>query len=242
MTDDDPPTLSAATAAALASFLAARDADAEAGDGGNGSGCPFKEDWGLSQFWYTDATAATLADALAAAVASPHAKALPRVACVACPSLFRALRVRHSTTVDAHLFEHDDRLAALGPYTRYDFNAPLEVPQELVGVFAAVAADPPYLAPKCFVQTAVTVRALRASPAAITLVMTGAVMRGAVWRELGAKPAAFRPEHANKLGNEFLASTDCEALAAKLGGWDADLGAELEGAGVEARARHSRGE
>lgn len=231
--DDDAPALSATTAAALASFLAARDAGQDDDEGGAGAACPFKEDWGLSQFWYTGATAARLAAALAAAVANPAAKALPRVACVACPSLFRALRERHAATVDAHLFEHDDRFAALGPYTRYDFNEPLAVPQEMLGAYEAVAADPPYLAATCFAKTAETVRALQSSPSAPILIMTGAVMQGNVWRELGARPAAFRPAHAHKLGNEFLASTNCAPLAAGLGGWDEELGAELDAEGGE---------
>ena len=30
----------------------------------------------------------------------------------------------------------------MGPFTRYDFNEPLALPQELIGAFDAVAADP----------------------------------------------------------------------------------------------------
>ena len=44
------------------------------------------EDWQLSQFWYTDATADALASAVAAAVANVDQ---PRIACVSTPTLYR---------------------------------------------------------------------------------------------------------------------------------------------------------
>jgi len=49
----------------------------------------------------------------------------------------------------------------------------------------------------------------------------GLTLRGARCR-----PVAFRPEHEQKLANEFLLYTNCAALAGELGGWDA----EAEGA------------
>ena len=44
------------------------------------------EDWQLSQFWYTDATADALASAVAAAVANVDQ---PRIACISAPTLYR---------------------------------------------------------------------------------------------------------------------------------------------------------
>jgi hypothetical protein len=46
------------------------------------------EDWGKSQFYYDDATAATLATEVAALGGS--------VACISCPTLFRTLKARRS--------------------------------------------------------------------------------------------------------------------------------------------------
>ena len=55
------------------------------------------------QFWYTDETAGTLAKEVVKA-AGPSG----RVACIACPSLFRALRTHHPEA-RTHLFEVDLR-------------------------------------------------------------------------------------------------------------------------------------
>lgn len=40
------------------------------------------------------------------------------------------------------------------------------------------------------------------------------------------RPVAFRPAHQQKLANEFMLYTDCEALAEDLGGWDKAAGTE----------------
>ena len=69
------------------------------------------------QFWYTDATADTVA---AAAAAAARAGPSGRVACVACPSLFRALLRRPDAAAEGgggvrhHLFEYDDRFQVGG--------------------------------------------------------------------------------------------------------------------------------
>ena len=55
------------------------------------------------QFWYTDETAGTLAREVVEA-AGPSG----RIACIACPSLFRALRTHHPDA-KVHLFEVDLR-------------------------------------------------------------------------------------------------------------------------------------
>ena len=52
----------------------------------SGADVDLSEDWQLSQFWYTDATADALASALAAAVANVDQ---PRIACVSAPTLYR---------------------------------------------------------------------------------------------------------------------------------------------------------
>ena len=55
------------------------------------------------QFWYTDATAAAVAEE-AVEAAGPSGS----IACIACPSLFRQLRMRHPDA-QAHLLEIDER-------------------------------------------------------------------------------------------------------------------------------------
>jgi hypothetical protein len=55
--------------------------------------------------------------------------------------------------VSCHLLEFDERYSARGDFSRYDYNAPGDVPPALHGAFDVVVADPPYLAEECFLKT-----------------------------------------------------------------------------------------
>jgi len=90
------------------------------------------------QFWYTDKTARAVARAVARAAGGGA------VACVACPSLFRALRAAFPA-LRSHLLEIDERFRALGPFSLYDYREPCAVAPELHHAFSVVVADPPYL-------------------------------------------------------------------------------------------------
>ena len=92
-----------------------------------------------TQFWYTEDTARVVARAVARAAGAGGA-----VACVACPSLFRALRAC-CPGLRAQLLEYDPRFQALGCFTQYDYREPRAVAPELHGAFDVVVADPPYL-------------------------------------------------------------------------------------------------
>jgi hypothetical protein len=166
MTDDDPPALGAAAAVALAEFLAEQKVATDDNHG---------ERFGLSQFWYTDETADVVAAAVVQA-AGPES----RVACISCPSLFKALK-RLEARVGGDeggaaappaatpagpppsrhaLLEYDTRFASLGPFAFYDYREPEAIPPAWAGSFDAVVADPPYLSAECLERTAVTVKAL----------------------------------------------------------------------------------
>ncbi|CAD7704878.1 unnamed protein product [Ostreobium quekettii] len=131
--DDEVPALSGSTLLALGDFLngqledALTDAD------------PFAEDWGLSQFWYTEETAMAVAEEVANIVGTDG-----RVACISCPSLFRSL-LQSFPEVQCHLLEYDTRFEVFGNFVHYDYNKPLALPDELKGAFDVVLADPPYL-------------------------------------------------------------------------------------------------
>ncbi|KAK9828677.1 hypothetical protein WJX72_001488 [[Myrmecia] bisecta] len=218
--DDEMVALSAHAASALSAFLLERQAAEEAS-----AADPFAENWGLSQFWYTEDTASTVAKEVVDAAGGGG-----RIACIACPSLFRQLR-REFPKAHAHLLEYDPRFEVLGDFTLYDYNHPTRLPDELRSAFAVVVADPPYLSEECLVKTAVTMKFLALdafSPRYYLL--TGAVMRELAHKLLRARPVAFRPEHKNKLGNEFLLYTTVEPTG-RLGGWDAEL-APQAGAGA----------
>ncbi len=75
--------LSGNTLAALQEFLAEQKAASESKRDDT-----FKEDWALSQFWYSKDTAHRLAEEVV------QKSQGGRIACVACPSLFRELKVR----------------------------------------------------------------------------------------------------------------------------------------------------
>lgn len=94
--DDEIPQLSAHTLLALQEYLreqAGQDEDGEAdGDGDEkGEVSLLSEDWRMSQFWYDEDTAATVASEVHH-LASSNAEF--RVACIACPTLFVELKVR----------------------------------------------------------------------------------------------------------------------------------------------------
>ena len=69
-------------------------------------------------------------------------------------------------------------------------------------------------------KTAVSMRLLCKQPEKpLFYLLTGAVMREAAARLLQLRPAAFRPEHKNKLGNDFLLYSNVTP-SVRLGGWD----------------------
>ena len=109
---------------------------------------------------------------------------------------------------------------ALGHFTYYDFNAPEDVPEDLHQSFGVVVADPPYLSLECLQKTAVTMRLLAQDATQPRLyLLTGAVMREPAAQLLGLRPATFRPQHKNKLGNEFCLFTNVTP-SERLGGWE----------------------
>ena len=96
--DDDPPTLSLHTLAALKEFLQQQQpiTDQTAQTDGEGSETGEKvaliaEDWRLSQFWYDQLTAETVANEVHALLSNPSSLAI----CIACPTLYAYIKVVH---------------------------------------------------------------------------------------------------------------------------------------------------
>lgn len=181
---------------------------------GAGVDVDLPEDWQLSQFWYTDATADALARAVAAAVANVER---PRIACVSAPTLYRALKRLDKPNMKAEVFEYDNRFAAYGSdFHFFDYKAPLEVDRSLREQFDLVFADPPFLSDECLTKTAVTIRYLAKEPHRLVL-CTGEVMTGLAKRLLELNLCQFLPEHSNNLANQFrcFANFDLDALISK---------------------------
>lgn len=107
-------------------------------------------------------------------------------------------------------------------------------------------------AAECLQKTCETMRLLAASPSTTHYLLTGSTMRGTAYQELklrwpilewqippaacwpctvsqdphsptSCRPVNFRPEHQNKLGNEFLLYCSPEADARPFGSWDTEL-------------------
>lgn len=211
--DDDPPALSSTALEALRE-IGCREAE-EAGRDDF-----FRELWGLSQFWYSSETAGIVAREAVSAAGD-----FGNIACIACPSLFRQIRAEYPAA-RVRLFEYDPRFEVLGDFTLYDYKKPLDLAADLHGSFAVVVADPPYLSAECLDKTVQTMRYLGRGGSqgqADFCLLTGSTMRLQAFHLLRLRPVTWRPQHKNKLGNEFLMYTNSQWVADHLQGWDLEL-------------------
>uniref|UniRef100_A0A0K0DIZ9 Protein-lysine N-methyltransferase n=1 Tax=Angiostrongylus cantonensis TaxID=6313 RepID=A0A0K0DIZ9_ANGCA len=166
-----------------------------------------KEDWQLSQFWYSKETALHLCRELSYAAGSTG-----RVACISCPTVvqyFLETDENVLSNVKVTLFEYDHRFERKFPhhYVPYDYRRPISVP--ILAVFDVVIADPPFLSAECLEKVAQTVRFLGKVDAKI-IVCTGAIMEETVGRLLGLHRLKFEPRHASGLSNQFACLANYE--------------------------------
>ena len=159
----------------------------------------FKEDWQLSQFWYADETAESLARELVAEEGLDL-----RIGVLCAPSVYpHILKLKAQ---DAWLFEFDTRFEVLaGPkFVRYDYNHAMQFPAELKGTFDRLIIDPPFLSDECHVKAAMTARALAKADARI-IVCSGAKMRSLCLRLYKARESRFEVKHKDgRLSNDFM--------------------------------------
>lgn len=110
----------------------------------------FKEDWQLSQFWYSDETADTLADALL-----EGADADTVIAIASAPSVYAAIKKKPANEVNTkhiYLLEYDKRfelLAGKEHFIFYDYKNPLDFTAEIKGKVDRLIIDPPFLNENC---------------------------------------------------------------------------------------------
>ena len=75
---------------------------------------------------------------------------------------------------------------------------------------------------ECLKKTAATMQLLAdGADAPRFYLLTGAVMQQPAAQLLNLRPAKFRPQHTNKLGNEFCLFTNVKP-SQRMGGWDSD--------------------
>ncbi|XP_020266031.1 protein-lysine N-methyltransferase N6AMT2 [Asparagus officinalis] len=211
--DDDPPLLSSRALEALREFLSeqssARDEEKEE------EVKLVSEDWRLSQFWYDRETAETICEEIRVLWESTGSS----VACVACPTLYAYLK-RNAPNISVQLLEYDKRFEQYGSnFTFYDYNQPEDLPLALKHAFQIVVVDPPYLSKECLEKVAQTISFLAQPQKSYLLLLTGEVQRERAAELLDLHPCGFRPQHSNKLGNEFRLFTNYDP-AERLGGWE----------------------
>lgn len=167
----------------------------------------FPEDWQLSQFWYADETADTLARALLEGATSDT------VVCIAsAPSVYAAVRKMAAQaplpTKHIYLLEYDPRFGVLAGKDRffvYDYNHPTDVPELLVNKCDRLLIDPPFLEPECQAKLAIAAqKLLKQDSSSLLVTCTGERMREVVEKNYpGVTVTSFMPLHKNGLLNEF---------------------------------------
>ncbi|KAM0943589.1 putative DNA methylase, N-6 adenine-specific, methyltransferase EEF1AKMT1/ZCCHC4 [Dioscorea sansibarensis] len=217
--EDDTPILSSRALEALKEFLSEQNSvgiGVGGEEGGEAEGVRLvTEDWRLSQFWYDRVTAETVANEIRALCSS----ASSHVACVACPTLYAYLK-KIEPNISVQLLEYDKRFEQYGgDFTFYDYNEPEDLPPELKHHFQVVVADPPYLSKECLEKVAQTISFLSSPKDSYLLLLTGAVQQDRAAELLNLRPCGFRPQHSNKLGNEFRLYTNYDPEE-RLGGWE----------------------
>ncbi|XP_030613377.1 EEF1A lysine methyltransferase 1 [Archocentrus centrarchus] len=200
--DDDVPTLSAHTLAALQEFYSETQVAVDHGTAPTDQFAvgAVEEDWRMSQFWYSDETATQLAEE-----AVREAGEGGRIACVSAPSVYQKLKqgsVVGSERVSAVVLEYDRRFATYGEdFIFYDYNEPLSLPASAAPhSFDIVLADPPYLSEECLSKVTQTIKYLSKGK---VLLCTGAIMENLAKELLDVKMCDFLPKHNRNLSNEF---------------------------------------
>ncbi|CCF58929.1 hypothetical protein KAFR_0F03330 [Kazachstania africana CBS 2517] len=185
----------------------------------------FKEDWQLSQFWYNDNTADTLARALLEGADSETV-----IAVVSAPSVYAAIQKMPKEDIPTehiYLFEFDTRfelLAGKDHFVYYDYNKPTEFESSIKGKVDRLLIDPPFLNDDCQTKSSITAKTLlapndksktqNASLKHRLISCTGERMHEIMFNVYpDIHITTFLPEHANGLSNEFRCYANFE--------WDA---------------------
>lgn len=184
----------------------------------------FQEDWQLSQFWYDDSTALTLAKALLEGADEDTI-----IVIASAPSVYAAISQipdEEIPTKHIYLLEYDKRfelLAGKEHFRFYDYNFPENIPEELREKCHRLLIDPPFLEEECQKKSAETCKNLlitdksqktKAGDDLFKLITsTGERMKSTIHASYpDTFVTNFHPEHKNGLSNEFrcYATFECQ--------------------------------
>ncbi|KAK4700440.1 EEF1A lysine methyltransferase 1, partial [Phenoliferia sp. Uapishka_3] len=122
----------------------------------------FKEDWQISQFWYSTPFATSLSAYISSCLPSPTSP----VAFLCCPTGFVAFQHQHAQNRERRrqtkLWEFDERFGLLRKenFVKYDLNNPEEFPEEWKGSVELAVVDPPFMNEITNLNLAKTLKAL----------------------------------------------------------------------------------
>ena len=176
----------------------------------------FKEDWQLSQFWYSDETAKTLGKALL-----EGADENTVVVIASAPSVYAAIKQfppEEIPTEHIYLLEFDPRfkvLAGSEHFSVYDYNKPNDIPEHLRNKCHRLLIDPPFLEEECQTKSSQAAKNLLVQNKTEKtkygdnkyklITSTGERMFELVTKKNypDTEMTDFFPEHKNGLSNEF---------------------------------------
>lgn len=180
----------------------------------------FPEDWNLSQFWFDDDTARTIAEQLLEGAGRDT-----RIAVVSAPSVFAA--IKHLLTDDerypykpcVRLLEFDQRFSVFkNEFIPYDFTQPEKLAPGLAASFDRIVIDPPFHSRDCLQQmadTALWLSNLEDDDFRMILCTGQALQRSVVnlFGQHGTETTTFMPQHTKGLQNEYrcFANFECDA-------------------------------
>ncbi|CAG8659938.1 19323_t:CDS:2 [Dentiscutata erythropus] len=132
----------------------------------------FKEDWQLSQFWYSNETTDLIIQEVLA-----HSNSESRIACISTPTVFVKLKsITPPLKQTIYLFEFDTRFDVYGSdFFQYDYKTPTKFRDcsNLQNTFDFIVVDPPFLSEDCFTKTMITVKWLGKKDDCKILLCTG---------------------------------------------------------------------
>ncbi|KAI5949899.1 EFM5 [Candida jiufengensis] len=177
----------------------------------------FKEDWQLSQFWYSDETAKILGKALLEGADEDTI-----IVIASAPSVYAAIKQLPKDEIPTkhiYLLEYDPRFKVLAGneyFSVYDYNKPNDIPSHLRKKCHRILIDPPFLEEECQTKSAESAKNLlipesernektKNGDLKFKLISsTGERMNEVVLKNYpGTKMTDFLPEHKNGLSNEF---------------------------------------